>query len=199
MVFWRNDVSVGILCATVMLSMLAGCASGKADVTNITIDKNGKVTNAIYEDFGQSYYDLDELSDVALTEISTYNNEYTQEKVTLESAEMLEESGSVKVVMKYESAYDYAHFNHLTLFYGTVKEAIDSGYTIEGLIDKSGTAFAGDLSEYYDNHIVITSDRSNIRTPYDVAYMTAGVVLLSKKEAVLQDATTDTVVLLLSK
>lgn len=199
MVLKHQNMSVGILCATVIFAMLVGCSSNKGDVTNISIDKNGKVTNAIYEEFGQAYYDLEELSDVALAEISTYNNEYTQEKVTLESAEIVDESGYVKVVMKYESAYDYAHFNHLTLFYGTVKEAVDNGYSIEGLVDKAGTKFAGDLSEYYDNHVVITSDKSNIRTPYDVAFMTEGVVLNGKKEAVLQDTTADTVVLLLSK
>lgn len=200
MVYKRKFVNLIAVFVIAMGLFLVGCGNKKAEVTSISIDKNGKVSNVIYEAFDQSYYNIQELSSVASSEISIYNNEYTEEKVSLESAELVKDNAFVKVTMNYNSAYDYAHFNHLTLFYGTVKEAIDNGYTVaDHLVDKQGTAFGGNIEDYYDNHVVITTDKSNIITPFEITYMTEGVTLIDKKEAMLTSAAQDTVVLLLSK
>ncbi len=183
------------------LFALSGCGERANAVTSVSIDKDGKITNIIYEEFDKDYYDLDELSDMAASEISEYNVEYSSPKVSLEKAELVEDGARARLSMSYESASDYSHFNQVSLFYGTVEEAVNKGYTIsKSLVDASGNKIdEAFIDEHPDRHIIITTDKSNIKTPYNIEYMSNGVILSDKKEAVVSAVTTDTVQLLLSK
>ncbi len=193
----------GVILSVLLLPsvLLMGCGNSKIETTTLNIDKNGKVRSTIVEEFGESYYDLQELSDMAAKEASAYNSEYINEKVFLESVTEDEESKVVTMVMSFNSTSDYSHFNQVSLFYGTVQEALDKGYKVsDELVDKDGQNLGADaLKDNLDKHIVITTDRSNIITPYNISYMTKGIRLKSKKEAVLADVSADTVQLLLAK
>ncbi len=193
----------GVILSVLLLPsvLLMGCGNSKIETTTLNIDKNGKVRSTIVEEFGESYYDLQELSDMAAKEASAYNSEYINEKVFLESVTEDEESKVVTMVMSFNSTSDYSHFNQVSLFYGTVQEALDKGYKVsDELVDKDGQNLGADaLKDNLDKHIVITTDRSNIITPYNISYMTKGIQLKSKKEAVLADVSADTVQLLLAK
>ena len=196
----KKTLSMALLAATALFT-LSACGGGKDETTSVEIDKNGRVTNVIYEPFDQEYYDIQELSDMAASEISEYNVEYSNEKVSLEKAELVEDDSFAKLTMNYTSASDYSHFNQVSLFYGTVEEAMDKGYTISNaLVNADGENIEGDyIEKHKEKHIVITSDKSNIKTPYNIEYMSKGVTLKDKKEAVLSAVTMDTVQLLLSK
>lgn len=193
----------GVILSVLLLPsvLLMGCGNSKIETTTLNIDKDGKVRSTIVEEFGESYYDLQELSDMAAKEASAYNSEYINEKVFLESVTEDEESKAVTMVMSFNSTSDYSHFNQVSLFYGTVQEALDKGYKVsDELVDKDGQSLGADaLKDNLDKHIVITTDRSNIITPYNISYMTKGIQLKSKKEAVLADVSADTVQLLLAK
>ncbi|WP_022778759.1 hypothetical protein [Butyrivibrio sp. AE3009] len=181
--------------------VLIGCGSSKVDSTTISIDKDGKVVSTIIEDFGESYYDLQELSDMATKEASVYNSDFMNDKVFLESVSKDEETGKVTMVLSYNSASDYSHFNQVSLFYGTVSEALEKGYKIsEQLVDKDGNTLGeAGIQEHLDNHIIISSDKSNIKVPYNISYMSKGTNLKGKKEALFTEVSTDSAQLLLSK
>ncbi|MCR5671891.1 MAG: hypothetical protein K6G10_12870 [Butyrivibrio sp.] len=181
--------------------MLFGCGKEEAQVTCIEVASDGSIKNVIYEEFNEGYYDINELSDMASKEVSAFNSDYLSPKVSLEEVALVDEGSFARVAMTYKSSSDYSHFNQVTLFYGTLQEAVDKGYGIsDKMADKTGDPLGSDfLDSHKDRHIVITTDRSNIRTPYNIEYMTGGVTLLNKKEAVLQDADSETVQLLLSK
>lgn len=193
----------GVILSVLLLPsvLLMGCGNSKIETTTLNIDKDGKVRSTIVEEFGESYYDLQELSDMAAKEASVYNSEYINEKVFLESVTEDEKSKVVTMVMSFNSTSDYSHFNQVSLFYGTVQEALDKGYKVsDELVDKDGQSLGADaLKDNLDKHIVITTDRSNIITPYNILYMTKGIQLKSKKEAQLADVSADTVQLLLAK
>lgn len=181
--------------------LLLGCGNNNISTTTLSISKDGKVRSTIVEDFGESYYDLQELSDMAAKEVSVYNSEYISEKVFLESATEDEESKVVTMVMSFNSTSDYSHFNQVSLFYGTLQEALDKGYKVsEDLVDKDGNILGQEgINENLEKHIVITTDKSNIVTPYNISFMTKGTQLKNKKEAASTDISADTVQLLLSK
>ena len=186
---------------TTALFALTACGDKKEAVTSVEIDKDGKVTNVIYEEFDMDYYDIKELSDMAASEISEYNVEYDSPKIALEKADLVEDDSYAKLTMTYDSASDYSHFNQVSLFYGTIGEAEDKGYTIsKSLVGRNGEKIEESfIEEHKDRHIIITSDKSNIKAPYNIEYMSNGVTLIDKKEAELTAVTTDTVQLLLSK
>ncbi|MCR4757937.1 MAG: hypothetical protein K5792_09070 [Butyrivibrio sp.] len=183
------------------LFVLYGCGAEESLGTSISIDKKGHVTNIVCEEFEQDYYDISELSDMAASEISSYNSECLSEKVTLESLESVNDGSYVKMVVNYKSVNDYASYNKTSLFYGTVQDALDRGYDIsEALVNGEGEQIGQDgISDYLSRHIIITSDKSDFITPYNIAYYTQGVVLNGKKEAVLSNVSVDEVQLLLSK
>ena len=196
----KKTLIMGLLTTTALFT-LSACGGGNEQTTSVEIDKDGRITNVIYEPFDQEYYDITELSDMAANEISEYNVEYSNEKISLEKAELVEDDSFAKLTMNYTSASDYSHFNQVSLFYGTVEEAMDKGYTISNaLVNADGENIEGDyIEKHKEKHIVITSDKSNIKTPYNIEYMSKGVTLKDKKEAVLSAVTMDTVQLLLSK
>jgi hypothetical protein len=189
-----------LVISTVFLTM-AGCGGGKNETTAVTIDKDGHVSNVIYEQFDKEYYDVEELSEMAREEVDQYNSQFITPKITLGDVQAAGDGDYVKVSMSYDSASDYSDFNEETLFYGTIEEARSKGYKISGdLVDGNGeridSSFATDNP---DRHIIITDDRSNIIAPFNIEYATKGVSLLGKKEAKLSDATAESIQLLLSK
>ena len=183
--------------------ILTGCGQKESTVSTISIDKDGRISYLIYEDFSKDYYDLKELSDMASAEISEYNSEYISEKIKLESVESVEKDDSsfVKMVMDFDSADDFTVFNEESLFYGTVEEARQNGFTVSSsLVDEGGEKLPDDfLDEHSDRHVIITNDKSRIITPFNIEYVTKGVKLIGKKEAELADTTADSIQLLLSK
>ncbi len=201
MQFKKHNLTSLLFISFLALFVLYGCGSEESLSTSVSIDKKGQVTNVVCEDFEQDYYDISELSDMATNEISSYNSECLSEKVSLESLESVNDGSYVKMVVTYKSVNDYASYNKTSLFYGTVQDALDRGYDVsETLVNGDGEQIGHDgISDFLSRHIIITSDKSDFITPYNIAYYTQGVVLNGKKEAVLSNVSADEVQLLLSK
>lgn len=197
----RNNITKIIIMACLLASCIGMTACGKTyDTTGVAVNKEGKVTSVICADFTAPNYDVNELTDMATAEISEYNSEYLSSKITMDPIKYKEDDNSVKMIMTYNSAYDYAAFNHVSFFYGTVNEAIDKGYTIAGsMVSADGEKLPEDWKEQYgEKHVIICDEKTEVRTPYKIEYATEGVKLLGKKEADLSNI--DGVVqLLLSK
>ncbi len=177
-----------------------GCGATEEGQSGIAIDKEGAVTSVIYDDFGEEYYELSELTDMAAQEISYYNSEYDAPRIELTDAQTSEE-GIVRLAMEFSNSTDYSHFNQVTLFYGTLAEAEENGYKLSGdLIDSDGVKLSSvELDGLRDRHIIISSEKIRINTPYNIAYTTRGVLITDKKEADLSYVSEDAAWLLLSK
>ena len=188
--------------ATVLMAIeLMGCGAQEKQVTSISLDKNGKITNTIYEEFGEEHYDIQELTKMAENEISAYNSECLREKIFLESVDSVSDGAYVKMIITYETPGDYSGFNKTSLFYGTVQDALDRGYNFSNdLIDENGLKISQDaIDANLDNHVIITNDKSVIIAPYNILYTSEGIILDGKKEAILSSSSSDEVQLILSK
>ena len=189
--------------ALILAIAATGCGQQKQNMTTMTIDPEGKVTYVIYEDFSEDYYSADELSKMAEKEIAEYNSEYISPKISIEDAKVVEDDDNVRVklTMTFDSYSDFSNFNQESLFYGTVKEARESGFTVStGLVDEKGDKIPDSyLEDHEDKHIIITDDRARIQAPYGIEYMSNGTTLNGKKEADISAITADTAQLLLSK
>lgn len=182
------------------IMVLSGCGKETQFDTRLSLDKDGVVVSTIYESFDQDYYDVAELSDMATEEISYYNSEYISPRISLDETVKLENQPYVKLVMTFDSSVDYSHFNQELLFFGTVQEAVESGYELSaGLVDSDGQKIDLGSGDFLDRHIVISSEKVIIETPYNIEFMTSGVALRDKKEADLTNVLSDSVQLLLSK
>lgn len=196
----KNKMIASLVIAVPLL-ILSGCGSAAGEVSTIRIDAQGEVNSVVFDEFGESYYSIDELKEMAVSEIDTFNADYISPRVFFDDAELAGEGSMVKLSMHYRTAKDYADFNDTTLFYGTVEEAMTKGYSIsDRLLGRNGSSIdEGFVSDHTDRHVIITNERSNIIAPFNIDYMTDGVELNGKKEAVLSEAKDETVQLLLSK
>ena len=195
----RISLAVAVMSFTML--GLVGCGKETVGVSTVLIDKNGKVSNVLYEEFDKDYYSLDELKNMVDEEIAGYNSEYETPRITLTDAQLIEEDSYVKLTMDYESASDYSYFNQVDLFYGTVQEARAAGYSVSlNLVDDKGEKMDPSVVDQNpDRHIIITSNKTTIKTPYNIQYMSNGVTCPDKKDATLSSVTAEYVQLLLSK
>lgn len=198
-----NKIVVAGSAAIIGALVLCSCGNQQEMVSTMTVDSEGQISYVIYEQFTEDYYNVDELSKMAQDEIDVYNSEYISRKIDLTGTELVEDDDRtfVRMSMTYDSFRDFSNFNQESLFYGTVSEAKEQGYKLSAaLVDSKGERLPDSyFDDHGDRHILITNDRANIITPYNIEYMSNGVKLNGKKEADVSAVTADNVQLLLSK
>ncbi len=167
--------------------MLVGCGAAKVpeivDVTSIVVADSGEVTSYLVDEFDKDYYDLADLTAMALQEAAQYNTQ-TQagERIplTVEKVEALSD-GSNKVVVthKYDSVDTFMNYNGSVLFYGTVTEAVDAGYSLSVTLKnvKDGTLYSeAQLLQNPDKYLLITNEKAVIYCPRKVTYVSGDAV-----------------------
>ncbi len=170
---------------------LCGCGSNMVDLseTTVLVEKSGKVTDAIVESFDKGYYNSDELKKMVEEEISSYG----KLSGSSENAKLTEfkiEEGTAKVYIEFASAADYASFNGVSFFFGTISEAYDNGYDLDVTLKSSTsneTIGKDELMEMGKNHILIASEPIKIQTYSNILYSTANVDILDDKQARISD------------
>lgn len=169
-----------------IVACMAGCGTTKEplDVTHLQIDEAGVVTHTMIEDFDTSVYDVAELQAMIQEEIADYDNEFQAGNVSLVSAAMSEtESNKLIVTMQFSDASAYSDFNDIDLFFGTVAEVGEKGYTLEDLVftDASDATKTVGFSELdTSGHILIVEENIPVELPYKVLYTSGNVELLDK-------------------
>lgn len=170
--------------------LLGGCSStGNIEQNTIVVKKDGTVLGAILEDFSDSKYVSDELKAMLEEEISAYNSQAGEGKITLDTYEITEDK-KVKIIMNYASCEDYAGFNDEIMFTGMISEAYEAGYEFADMESVTGDgAFLGkaDVLEKGSMKIVIFSEPVHVRVNGKISYVSAGVSLVDKKEAAALD------------
>lgn len=166
---------------------LAGCSKTELTKDTVTVDRKGAITAIIMDIYDKSYYDLNEVEEMAKKEISEYNQEQGRAAVTYGSVEKSDDN-VVKMTIRYQDPFSYADFNHVQFFYGTVKDAFQAGYdlNVELISAKNREELIGadKILEMGDSYILITSEPLYIQLDRNIQYMSSNVVdIVNKKEA----------------
>ncbi len=174
--------------ACLSLSMLlVGCGNKEnahVPITSNTLEltSDGRLIAYIVEDFDKDYYDINELKTMVDAEIAEYNkakadlvSEAGRMPVIVEKVSMAED-GSKKAVLalNFQNAAIYADYMGQQAFLGTVADAINAGYVLEGMLVKvkGGAPFIGEsLKKSQDKTILIIKDAVTVRTYEDVQYL----------------------------
>ena len=172
------------LLAALALVFAVGCGGGDDDVneTEISINSKGTVTHRIVESFDKPYYSEDELRGQIEDQISDYCGEKNDDKaVKLKFLEIKEGNATAELI--FEDYSDYAAFNDVDFFYGTIGEALDAGYTSDVTLksaDDDETISQYEFEALKDNMIIVTSESLLIRAPGKIAYTTANIDVVDK-------------------
>lgn len=151
---------------------LTGC--GDVDVSapvtqpTVLLGESGELQVSMVESFDRDYYSVDELAGMVREELSSY------EGVTLNYTGMAEDgSGNVVVTLDFADDAACGSYFDSTVFYGTVREALEAGYDPgSNLVSvKTGEAITADqLSRLSDRYLLILGWQAEIRSPKKVLY-----------------------------
>lgn len=205
----------GVLLSAVLITvLLAGCSSSKADTNTITLEKNGKITEQIAEEFAEDYYDESELKEYIEEEVEAYTSENGKSSVKMSGFDV--DEGIAYLTMKYADADTYAAFKNVEFFRGTILEAQSAGYSFDdisflavGDSDAADDADSGSLSEESaettaaeadpdtvleddQNTVVILREAVTVVVPGTVLYVSADGTEVTEDDTVVITADEDT-------
>lgn len=175
----RKIVQIGLLGAAALM-LLTGCgAEFSADKDTVYVGKKGTVKGANVAAFDKEYYDETELSDFITDTVDTYVAKSGEG--TVEIAEFAVEEGVAHVYLNYAGAEDYADFNGVEFFAGTVLDAKAGGYEIAD----NFTAVTDDETTWdaEGNKIVIIGQQTEVRVDGTILFVSPNASATGKNTA----------------
>lgn len=116
-----------IMCS---IGILAGCgADYSVEEDTVFVLKNGKIISTDVEAFDETSYHTEGLKSFIKEAIGEYTSENGSDSVKLK--EVTVENGKAVLTIEYASAEDYANFNEIAFFTGSVQETLAAGYMFE--------------------------------------------------------------------
>lgn len=179
---------------------LWGCGKSGADnskeaeaisATSIEVQKDGTIIETITEDFKESSYDEEGLKNMMLSEVAEFNNN-GQDDISVDKFEV--KNNVIVVVIRYPSAKAYTEYNenpydNKTLFFGTVSQAYDAGYSLDIALRsaKNGEESIGkeEILAMGDRHILISGEPVQVQTYGRILYTGENVNLTGKNKAAM--------------
>lgn len=196
MKFFRRKNIIGMAAFAVLLlvtgMLFAGCGMGvRSASTSLTIDETGKVLEEIVESQGNDDFTAEELKGFIDQEISRYNQN-KEGAVKLNTCSV--QNGEVKISMEYASCEDYAAFNQVTCFAGTLQEAEDAGYEVERTwLEPTGVR--GDMQvireRFKEWKVFIVSEQIDVKVPDKILYASDNVEVTGRLTAVVESVMND--------
>lgn len=125
-----------VLTLALILGM-TGCGKFLDSVNSLEIDGNGNVKAFSISEFDKEYYSGTELRKQILDSVSEYNDSAKEERIRLKTCKVSRKKA--QVFLRYKSIEDYAAFNNVLAWSGTITEAIENKF-----LDKDTVAVSGD-------------------------------------------------------
>lgn len=171
--------------------VLTGCSGFSPEISGISINKKGGVTEYVRESFDKSYYDKDEMEDEIAAEINSYNQNAGKKAVKKKGFKVKADVAELR--MTYATWQDYAQFNHLDFYLGDIQGAVQAGYAFEGSFYevqdgsvKEDTAIWGSRIMTGKNyHTVAAKQALLIEVPGKIRYVGGNVKVTDASTAVL--------------
>lgn len=181
----------GIILTVMLLLSASGCGRSNAvSEEGLSIAKDGAITATIIESFDKDFYDINGLEEMIRLETAEYNNEAGGQRVSLEQIE-LNDAGAAAVI-RYESWEDYAAFNEVLFFAGTVKEAAEAGIDLNVTLTEAGketTIGQEELTGMEAYHVVVWEEDIPLKAPSAIKYYGENVRSMGSKKAAVQQET----------
>lgn len=140
------------LVALLGIGILTGCGepSYETDVSTVFVEKDGKIVSADVEAFDEDAYDMEGLEAFVKDALLAYNGG-EEGNITMKS--LTAEEGKATLILEYASASDYADFNGIELYTGTIADALSAGYAfdVEFAAVSEGKADVCDISDFLGN------------------------------------------------
>lgn len=188
----------GIPLVLLLVLLLTGCHTIEyADVSTLEVGSRGDVIQVVVEPFSQEDGDEEGLRAMIRESVQEYNDAAGSERIVLGDLKFQE--GQVRMMVNYENCTDYAAFNNVTLFQGTVEEAVVELYSFDDTFqNKAGETITGEEIQETagQESVLILEEPVQVKVPGKIQYVSSNVKILSDDLAEVQigDEGEDTVV-----
>lgn len=175
----RKTVQIGLV-SVLAVTLLTGCgADFSAGKDTVYVQKKGTVKGANVADFDKEYYDEEELSDFITDTVDTYVAGAGEGSVKI--SEFAVEDGIARVYLDYAGAEDYAAFNGVDFFAGSVLESQAAGYDIP---DSYNAVTDADTTwDDTKNKIVIVGQQTQVQVDGTILFVSENVSVTGKNTA----------------
>ena len=183
----KKIISISLICL-LMAGLFGACGKSLvADRDTVYVQKKGKVVCAAISDFDKDYYDEEELKSYVEERVQAYQQEHGKKSVEID--EFSVEDGVAKLYMKYENCDSYQDFNEVTLFAGTVPQALAAGFTFNcefTEIQEGKVAGSVDKTTVMDSDckVVVLSEKMDVKIDGTVQYISSDYTTIKAKDTV---------------
>lgn len=150
----------------------------------ISVGEDGTITEYISETLDQAYYSSSELQNMINSEVSDYNSKNGENSVTLKSFET--EGSQVTLELEYAKGADYAAFNNVEFYYGSMINAQLEGYLFDVSYKKvkngvvQGSAVSGtEVLKNMTAEVLVVRAPLEVHVPGDVLFTSTNAEVLS--------------------
>lgn len=188
------------LTAVVMCTLtLSGCGlqdtieemlGGKAwepGETNLVVREDGTLTETVIDSLDQNYYNSGELEQMINSTVSEYNQNNGADAVIVDSLSL--ENNQVVLTMTYKSAADYADYNNVRFYNGSMLGAEMEGYLFYNQFRKvsEGVAEGENITneeplKHKEYQVLVTDASHLVQVPGDVVYVSANASPIGRRE-----------------
>lgn len=177
---------------TCLLLGLCGCAEkeGEDAVTNIVVQKDGSIIHTIYEEFEESYYSTEGLSEMIIQTVQAYMKKNPGASITLDQCE-LQDGQIIKVKMTYNNCEVYSDFNESQLFVGTIQQAYEKGLNLDMYLSsvsgkEKSTITKQELLNMAQDYILITDESMEFTVNSNILFASDSAEILGKKKVMMK-------------
>ncbi len=183
----KKIISISLVCLLITGLFSACGKSLEADRDTVYIQKKGTVVGAAIADFDKDYYEEGELKSFVEEKVQEYQGGHGKNSVAIDNFSV--EKGVAKLYMKYADCENYQEFNDVTLFSGTVPQALAAGFDFNTKFTeiKDGKA-AGSVENKTivdtDYKVVVLSEKVDVKVDGTILYMSSNYTTVKAKDTV---------------
>ena len=183
----RKMISVGLVCL-VMAGLITGCGKSlEANRDTVYVQKKGTVVSAAIADLDKDYYDEEELKSYIDERVEQYQEEHGKDSVKVDDFSV--EEGTAKLFIKYAGCEEYEDFNEVTLFSGTIPQALAEGYDFNAeftAVEDGKAAGSADTKTIVDldAKVIVLSEKVDVKVDGTVQYVSSQYTTMKEKDTV---------------
>ncbi len=190
----KKIISISLVCLLIT-GLLTGCGKSlEADRDTVYVQKKGTIISAAIADFDKDYYQEEELKNYVDDRIQAYQSTHGQKSIQIDDFSV--EEGIAKLFIKYAGYEDYQEFNDVTLFSGTVPQALAAGYKFDTefseIVDEKVTGSIENTKIMeLDAKIIILSEKVDVKVDGTVQYVSSKYTTIKAEDTVSIQLTED--------
>lgn len=199
-----KKITAMLVVPALAVSMLCGCGNNYyTEDSTVFVLKDGKIVSTDVEEFNQNTYNETELQEYVNQTIDAYNE--TNGKGSVKIKKLSINDGKASLTLEYEDYQDYAKFNDIDFFEGTIAEALAAGYDFSGefaIVDGENinSCSENEIRELSGYNVVIIRNNVNLNVYSSIKYASVEnsklldekTIGISKENNLLGEAVTST-------